>query len=398
MRPFLLSEPRLLLFGFFISYFASYGQTFFISIFNLEIRSLLNLSDGQFGLVYSLATLTSAFILIWFGKLIDKIDLRVYTLIISLGLSFACFGMFFLTNNLFILFLIIVSLRFFGQGAMTHTSTTTMSRYYDTNRGKAISVSEFGGMFGFITFPLMAVLLIKIFTWKLAWLFAGISILLIFIPMYFYLLKDQSSRHKEFLNKTDILSLQKNWRRRDVIVDKKFYVYLPISLVPPFVTTGLVFHQVFIATNKGWDMGLLASSFIGLGIFSIVGLLLGGPLIDKINTKKAISFYLLPMFIGILIMMFCNHYIFIFPYMALLGLSMGLGPPFTGSLWAELYGVRNLGSIRALLHASMVFASALSPFMLGLVIDYNFGYFAIGLFCLILIICSSYPPFIVRNK
>ena len=104
------------------------------------------------------------------------------------------------------------------------------------------------------------------------------------------------------------------------------------------------------------------------------------------------------MFMGILIMMFFKHYIFIFPYMALLGLSMGLGPPFTGSLWAELYGVKNLGAIRALLHASMVFASALSPFLLGLVIDYDFGYFSIGLFCLVLIVCSSYPPFIFRNK
>ena len=84
--------------------------------------------------------------------------------------------------------------------------------------------------------------------------------------------------------------------------------------------------------------------------------------------------------------------------MALLGLTMGLGAPFTGSLWAELYGVRNLGAIRALLHASMVFASALSPFLLGLVIDYNFGYFSIGLFCIILILCSSYLPFMYRNK
>ncbi len=398
MRSFFLSEPRLLLFGFFISYFASYGQTFFISIFNLEIRSLLNLSDGQFGLIYSLATLVSAFLLIWFGKLIDKIDLRIYTFIISLGLSLGCIGMFFLTKNLFILFLIILSLRFFGQGAMTHTSITTMSRYYHADRGKAISIGEFGGIFGFITFPLIAVLLIKIFTWKFTWLFAGISILIIFIPMYFYLLKDQSSRHKEFLNKTDILSLKKNWRRRDVIVDKKFYIYLPISLAPSFITTGLVFHQVFIAANKGWNMELLASSFVGLGIFSIIGLLFGGPFIDKMNTKKITPFYLFPMLIGILILMFFDHYIFIFPYMALLGLSMGLGAPFMGSLWAELYGVKNLGAIRALLHASMVFASALSPFLIGLAIDYNFGYFSIALFCIVLIICSSFPPFIFRNK
>ena len=176
MGFFLLSEPRLLIFGFLISYFASYGQTFFISIFNNEIRTLLSLSDGQFGLIYSLATLASAFLLIWFGKLIDKIDLRIYTFIISLGLSIGCIGMFFLTNNLFMLFLIIFSLRFFGQGAMTHTSTTTMSRYYSADRGKAISIGEFGGIFGYITFPLLALYLIKFVEWKLAWLFAGLSI------------------------------------------------------------------------------------------------------------------------------------------------------------------------------------------------------------------------------
>ena len=168
--------------------------------------------------------------------------------------------------------------------------------------------------------------------------------------------------------------------------------------MPPFITTGLIFHQVFIAMNKGWNMELLASSFISLGIFSILGLLFGGPFIDKMNTKTVIPFYLIPMLIGILIMMFFDHYIFIFPYMALLGLTMGLGAPFTGSLWVELYGVRNLGAIRGLLHACMVFASALSPFLLGLVIDYNFGYFSIGLFCIILILCSSYPPFMHRNK
>ena len=84
--------------------------------------------------------------------------------------------------------------------------------------------------------------------------------------------------------------------------------------------------------------------------------------------------------------------------MALLGLGIGIGAPFTGSLWAELYGVRNLGSIKALLHACSVFATALSPFLLGLFIDFNFSYFSIGLCCLILIVFASYPPFLYRNK
>ena len=398
MRGFFISQPRLLLFGFFISFFAGFGQTFFISIFNLEIRSLLNLSDGQFGSLYSFATLTSAIILIWFGKLIDTMDLRIYTFIVSLGLTCACIGMFFLTNNLFMLFILIFSLRFFGQGAMSHTGTTTMSRYYISERGKAISVGSLGDVLAMMIFPIIALYIIQAVGWTEAWLFAGLSILIIFFPLYLYLLKDHTRHHNEFLKKTTEIKLQQNWRIRNVIIDKNFFVYLPISIVPPFVLTGLIFHQVFIITDKGWEMELLASSYIGWGIFSIIGLFIGGPLIDKVDTKKIIPYYLFPMLMGILFLMFLDHSISIFLYMAFLGITNGLWLPFTGSLWAELYGVKNLGAIRALMHACMVFASAFSPIMLGLIIDYKFGSFTIGFVCVIIILFASYFPFVFRNQ
>ena len=72
MKNFFLYDPKLLLYGFLIIFFASYGQTFFISLFNTEIRIFYGLSDGEFGLVYAVATLLSSFLLISFAKLITK--------------------------------------------------------------------------------------------------------------------------------------------------------------------------------------------------------------------------------------------------------------------------------------------------------------------------------------
>ena len=77
MKKFFSYDPKLLVYGFLIVFFASYGQTFFISIFNSEIRSHYSLSDGEFGLIYSIATILSAVMLISFAKLIDYIDLRI---------------------------------------------------------------------------------------------------------------------------------------------------------------------------------------------------------------------------------------------------------------------------------------------------------------------------------
>ncbi|MDA8638058.1 hypothetical protein N9L49_05555, partial [Rhodospirillales bacterium] len=42
-----------------------------------------------------------------------------------------------------------------------------------------------------------------------------------------------------------------------------------------------------------------------------------------------------------------------------------------GAIWAELYGVVHLGAIKALVWALMVFASALSPPMMGVAIDHG---------------------------
>jgi MFS family permease len=397
MREFFSFDPKLLFYGFAIIFFASYGQTFFISIFNAEIRNFYELSDGQFGLVYALGTVSSSLILVGFAKLIDHMDLRIYSFIISLGLAIACLGVYILYNSVVFLFFIIFALRFFGQGAMSHAGETTMARYFGKNRGKAISVSTFGGMIGVMILPLIVVYLTKIIGWQHVWLVSSLSILIFFLPLLFLALQDQNIRHSNFTESIKGNEENKRWKTREVIVDTKFYVYLPLSIATSFINTGLTFHQIFIINQKGWTLDMLAGSFVFLGIFSIIGLIFGGPIIDKYNTKKIILFALLPLFLGILTLIFFDSHLSMLVYMSLLGLNLGIGAPFIGSLWAELYGLGSLGSVKALLHAFMVFASALSPVIFGYIIDAGFGIVTISVISLAIIIVSTLLPIFYRH-
>ena len=181
MKKFFSYDPKLLVYGFLIVFFASYGQTFFISLFNSEIRSHYNLSDGEFGLIYAIATIFSAVVLISFAKLIDYVDLRIYSLIISIGMILSCLAMFFFIKHVLFLLLIIFSLRFFGQGAMGHAGETTMARYFGQNRGKALSVSTLGGMTGVMLLPMLIIYLMKYYTLNQIWLAASISIIIFYI-------------------------------------------------------------------------------------------------------------------------------------------------------------------------------------------------------------------------
>ena len=389
MRRFFLQDPKLLMYGFLIIFFASYGQTFFIALFNDDIKKLYGLSDGEFGMVYAISTTLSSLLLINFAKLIDFVDLRIYSFLVTLGLLLPCLAIYFLPENIIVLFLVIFALRFFGQGAMSHAGITSMTRYFGENRGKAISVGNLGGMLGVMFLPIIIVFLDKFYNFKQIWLFCSLSIIL-FLPVLYFTLSNQSDRQSKF--KETIKEDKKIWTTLQVLKDKRFLIFLPLTISFSFIGTGLMFHQIFIFTQKGWTLEMLGTGFIFLGAFSITGLLFGGPLIDILNPKRAIIYLLLPIFLGIIILLFFENFYFLILYMSLYGLNLGISAPFTGSLWAELFGLESLGTVKALFHAIAVLASALSPVIFGYLIDWGFGISLICIISLILIIISSTLP------
>ena len=131
---------KVIIFGFIFTFFSSFGQSFFLGIFNPSIRNELSITHGQFGSIYAAATLLSSFILIWLGKKIDDINIFKFALLVALLLSFSCF-FFSKISSITFLFIAILLMRFSGQGMMSHTATTTISRYFTKSRGKALSTS-----------------------------------------------------------------------------------------------------------------------------------------------------------------------------------------------------------------------------------------------------------------
>jgi len=364
---FIHKNFNLLFFGFLIAFSSGFGQTFFISLFSNDFRATFNLSNTEFGSIYSIATVLSAITIIWAGKLIDTVNLKKYTLTIVFGMAIACL-MASLAFNVFFLFLTIYFLRLFGQGLMGHTSRTTIARYFNTNRGKALAISGFGFYIGEMIYPIIIVFLILTIGWRLTWFSTSIFVFVILGLSFYFLLRNNNFKIEKNLNsKTEFQ--QVSWRRRDVLKDTKFYIYLPLSLLMSFTVTGFLFHQVFIAEIKSWTMMNLAQSFIFFAVSGLIGSIFSGLLIDKFTGRKLIPFHLLPMALILVSLLFSNHVYILYLYMAGLGFSNGFTENISNSLWAEMYGVKNLGSIKALLTFFGVLASASSPFLYGILLD-----------------------------
>ena len=75
---FIIDNRRFLGFGFLLSFFFSFGTTPIIALFGGEIRAEYGLSHGHFGVLYSIANVVAAVGIVWFGRMIDQTDLRIY--------------------------------------------------------------------------------------------------------------------------------------------------------------------------------------------------------------------------------------------------------------------------------------------------------------------------------
>ena len=391
---FVRQNPRFLAYGLALTWFSTVGQTYYVSLFSGDIRAEFGLSHGGFGAVYSAATLASALCLVWLGRQIDRLDLRLYSALICAGLTAACFAMAVVPASIIALGFAIFVLRLSGQGLMTHTAYTSMTRYFDANRGKAASIATLGHSLGEGTFLPLGPVLIAAIGWRESWLVAGVGLAVILIPSILWLLKGHRERHARFLERRMAASgdgelAERIWSRRDVLRDLRFYLLLPNGLATSFIMTGLLFHQVHLVESKGWSMAWFASGYIGFSLATVAGSLLFGPLIDRFSATRMLPIYQVPLAAGLLMLAFSNN-----PYVALLflitcGFTSGARMAVTGAIWAEIYGVAHLGAIKALWTALMVFASAASPVLLGWLIDAGETMEAISLACFVYVIAAS---------
>ena len=389
---------KVIIFGFIFTFFSSFGQSFFLGLFNSSIRETLSITHGQFGSIYASATLLSSFLLIWVGKKIDDINIFKFAFYVTLLLSFSCF-FFSKISSIAFLFIAVFLMRFSGQGLMSHTATTTITRYFTKSRGKALSIGWFGLSTAEFILPVLVVYLLTITAWQNIWI--SISILtLIFLPIAsFFLIKklDFDTREQVDSGDTEIKEI-KQWKRIEVIKDYRFYIVCLNMLAMPWIATGVFVYQSFITEAKDWGSFVIAQSFMVYSILSVVTLLGSGFLIDKFTSRRLLIFMNIPLLFSTLVLFYFDNPITSFIFLGLIGISNGLANVLGSSTWAEIYGVKFIGSIKALTTALMVFSTAFGTALFGFLIDRGFSIEQIALVSFIYILISLVLLFFVRKR
>ena len=389
---------KVILFGFIFTFFSSFGQSFFLGLFNTSIREALSITHGQFGSIYASATLLSSFILVWIGKKIDDLNILKFASYVVVLLTISCF-LFSKISSVVFLFFSIFLMRLSGQGLMSHTATTTISRFFERSRGRALSTTWLGLSLAEFILPLLIVFLLTIIEWRNIWLSISILIIVVLPLVSFFLVKDINLDSRESYNNKKIkIKKIKQWRRIEVLKDYRFYVVCLNMLAMPWIATGTFVYQSFISTSKDWGPYVIAQSFMVYSILSVVTLFFSGFLIDKFSSRKLLIYMNIPLFFSALVLFYFNSPISSFVFFGLIGISNGLANILGSATWAEIYGVKYIGSIKALTTALMVFSTAFGTALFGLLIDNSFSIERIALVSGSYILIAIILLFLVRNK
>ncbi|MER0239848.1 MFS transporter [Fulvimarina sp. MAC8] len=372
LLSFLARNGRWIAGGFLLCFFSSFGQTFFIALSNAEIREAFDLSHGDFGVLYMMATLGSAATLPFLGGLLDRFSIMAVAIGVMVMLAVASLALP-LAGSIVTLVLALYLLRLFGQGMMTEIAHTAIGKWFVASRGRAISISSLGQHVGTAIFPFLFVAASSLFGWRGAWMAGAAVMLVLALPLIAGLVmreRDPLTAEPPSHDKTPI----RDWSRREVLADPKFYAALIGVLAPPFIGTTIFFHQVYLTELKGWPLEVFALGFAVMSLTTVAATLIAGSLVDRYTSVRLLPSFLVPLGIACFVAAWGTGLWTIFVFMALLGISMGLSSTLVGSLWPELYGAAHLGAIRSIVISAAVLATAVGPGITGYLIDHDVAY------------------------
>lgn len=401
MIRFLRDNARWISGGFLLTFFSSFGQTFFIGLSGEELRAKFDLTDGEFGGIYMIATIGSALTLPFLGRVLDHMPGWKVARFVIPALAAACVLMAF-SPSLVLLVVALYALRLFGQGMMTHTAYTEIGRWFVANRGRATSLIVPGHQTGEALLPIAFTAVAVTLGWQAGWLIGAGLLLLFALPMILSLWRVERAPQS---TDPDLASarLGPDKTVAQVAADPMFYALLTGVLAPPFIGTTIFFHQDYLIELRGYNELAFAAAFPVMAVTTVSCSLISGQLIDRFGAIRLLPFFLVPLCLACLAVGWLTPLWGIYAFMFLVGVSYGFTAPMVGALWPEVYGVRNLGSVRAIAVAASVAATAIGPGLTGYLIDQGVTLptqmLALSLWCVAAsIVLAGISPIILRRN
>ncbi len=349
----------------------------------------------------SLAGILAIFISPLSGWLIQKYGTKI-TLLISvllLGLSIALLSQTF-SPIMFYLFFGISRIIF--SSPIQIGATTIVTKWFSKNRGKATGLLGMFHSLGMGFFPLFAQIIMNISggnpdSWRNSWLWLGISVWIISIPLISLTL----------FNSPSDLGIKTNVSKREKAVSEKlgrsyksvslkfalksitFWMLAIVGFLTYFIHTGVNIHQAAYLIDKGISPIYAATTLTIMAIGTGFGSIICGWASDKFQAKKTYFFIALWLALSSFLFLGISNIFSAFVVAFIFGIALGgllVIPPV---VLADIFGKENIGAIRGYSEPFVSAGQAFGGITAALIYDFSGSYeLTFPIFTLVAIIAA----------
>lgn len=389
-------------------YMSAPGQSYSVAAFKGPMREGLKVSETDYSLAYGTATIVSACLLPFVGRLIDRLGARIMLPAIGTLLSVACYGMS-RVQSLDQLYLGFTGVRSIGQGALSLVSVWLVGEWFTRRRGIATAFAGLGGGLSVMTVPLINNWFIEHYNWETAWVALSAVVCLSLVIPGWLIIRDRpedlgmhpdgiapgciDSRTSKLIKPTE-----DTWTVYEVLRDLTFWRLLAVPVTSGLVGTGLVFHQVSIMDGHGFTSTFALQLMSIQAGFAMLMTFPAGWATDRIESRRLLSLAMLCLSIAVGLVITLPIRNLVIVYALLLGLHGSILRSTAQVVWINFYGRENQGAVRGAAWSAMILASAIGPLPLAFSIDhYNsyrpalIGFLVMPLFAIVAVWTARQP-------
>lgn len=353
-----------------LGYSTAVLHTYGIGPFIAPLQQEFGWSRAQLSIGITIAGLAGALFSVPIGLLVDRLGPRVVGLI-GVILMTGAFALLSTATgdatNWLMLWSVIAFANLWLQATIW---TSAVASRFETSRGLAFAVTLSGASIAATIFPILGTWLISNHGWRTAFLaMGGIWAAMVFPIMLLFFRGAHDHKRKEQAAPVD-RSTEPGMSVAEGLRTPAFYKLLVASGLFTFTALGIIVHFVPILTGAGTDPLAAASIASLVGIFSIVGRLGTGFLLDRFPAHwVGAAVFVLPIVACALLFLDGSNHLNQSIAAAIFGLTVGAEVDVIAYLVSRHFGLKNFGVFSGAMIGALALGVAFGPLGAGAAFD-----------------------------
>ena len=347
-----------------------------------ELERDLDASQTQLSSALSLFFVFSTLASIFLGRILDKYSIKGIMTLGGIIFSLGLFSIAMVENTLSLL-LIYATLIAVGGPALGNLSITKLvANWFDSKSGMALGIAAIGISFSGVVLPILVDPLIDSIGWRNVYLVFGAAVVFILLPAVRILVintPEEIGQKKDNLeNQSTANANQKLLNVSDFFKSKIFWIISLTFAFQFFAMGGVLLHLPLHSERIGFSETFSLLSFpikqyvfaYSLAAFGgVVGKILFGYLVDKLNPNKPVMIMMLMQSLGIFGLTFSSNFLFFSLFCFTFGLGFGGAMVLMSACFLKAFGSVNLGSVRGFSGMIVVPLQPVGIFVVGRAFD-----------------------------